>query len=78
MSKTTISKILTRYKIKTGNFIATFDINEDGKMTFYSSPQATKVKDYHFELSNPSVVKAVAKLLGQSAKVAEEHLKGKK
>lgn len=70
--KTKVEILCTRYKISFGKFTATFEIDSNGKMTFYDNPNCRQIKDYHFELSDPVVVKAVAKLLGQAARVAEK------
>lgn len=77
MSRTIVTTLHTRYKLQTNKFVATFEVDSNGRMTFFKSPDSSAVKEYHFECSDPVVVKAIAKLLGQAAKVAEQQIKGK-
>lgn len=77
MASTKVTKVCTRYVVQTGKFMATFEVDGNGKMTFYSAPNSRQIKEYHFEGSDPAVVKAIAKLLGQAANVAEKELKAK-
>lgn len=75
MAATKVTKLTTRYAIQTGNFVATFEVDRNGRMTFYTGANSRTVKEYHFESSDPKVVKAIAKLLGQAANIAEKETK---
>lgn len=59
-----------RYKLQHGKFIATFEVNQDGDMTFFDAINSQNAKDYHFELSKPGTVKMIAMLLRQAADIA--------
>lgn len=72
MPSFSIKRQSTRYVYKSGKFIATFEVDEAGKITYYDGINSKTVKEYHFEKSDPEVVKAIAKMLGQTAKIAEK------
>lgn len=75
MPSFSIKRQNTRYVYKSGKIIATFEVDAAGKITYYDGVDSHKVKEYHFEESDPAIVKAIAKMLGQTAKVAEKELK---
>lgn len=61
-----------RYKVQSGKFVATFEVDKDGKMTFYDGINSHTVKKYHFEGSDPEVVERVAKLMLQAVKLTKQ------
>ncbi len=58
--------------------MATFEVDQNGKLTYYNGKDSSEVKEYHFELSSPEVVKGIAKMLGQTSKIAEKQIKDTK
>lgn len=61
-----------RYKTQRGDGIATFAVSEEGKVTIYENRTGDIVKDYHFEDSDPEIVRRVATLLFDCYRKAKE------
>ena len=74
MPSFSIKRQSTRFVYKSGKIIATFEVDPNGKITYFDSPTSNRVKEYHFEQSDPEIVKAIAKMLGQTAKIAEKEV----
>lgn len=63
-----------RYNVADRHLKASFEINSEGKITFYDGWGSNNPKDFHFEDSNPAVVVAIANLLKACVKQAKEVL----
>jgi hypothetical protein len=74
-SKTKTTTETRRYIVRLGRLTATFEVTHDAKMTFFDGPKSKQIKEYHFELSDPLVVKKVSALITECAKVALKAVK---